>query len=158
MAASTRLSAGLVLVREGRVLLVHPGGPFWANKDEGAWSIPKGELEPGEEPLAAAVRETGEELGVAPPPGPFMPLGEVKMKSGKRVVAWAVRGDVDVTKVRSNEIEVEWPPRSGKTVRIPEIDRAAWVDLATARRLVNPALVPLVERALAVGTVRGSGE
>lgn len=158
MAASTRLSAGLVLVREGCVLLVHPGGPFWANKDEGAWSIPKGELEPGEEPLAAAVRETGEELGVTPPPGPFMPLGEVKMKSGKRVVAWAVRGDVDVTKVRSNEIEVEWPPRSGKTVRIPEIDRAAWVDLATARRLVNPALVPLVERALAVGTVRGSGE
>lgn len=138
-------------MREREVLVVHPGGPFWAKKDEGAWSIPKGLLEAGEDALAAAIRETSEELGVPPIAGPFVALGEVRMKSGKRVVAWAARADVDVTRVKSNEIDVEWPPRSGKTLRIPEIDRAAWVDLERARALLNPALLPLIERALAAG-------
>jgi predicted NUDIX family NTP pyrophosphohydrolase len=146
--ASDRTSAGLVLVRGREILLVHPGGPFWANKDDGAWSIPKGELEPGEDALAAAVRETEEELGLPAPAGPFVPIGEVRMKSGKRVLAWACAGDVDVTKVKSNEIEIDWPPRSGKKLRIPEVDRAAWVGIDDARRLANPSLVPLLERAL----------
>jgi predicted NUDIX family NTP pyrophosphohydrolase len=149
--SSTAISAGLVIVRSGEVLLVHPGGPFWANKDEGAWSIPKGLLEVGEDALAAAIRETSEELGIAPLVGPFAPLGEVRMKSGKRVVAWAVAADVDVTKIESNQIDVEWPPRSGKMLRIPEVDRAVYATLDVARRLANPALVPLLERALASG-------
>jgi predicted NUDIX family NTP pyrophosphohydrolase len=144
----SNVSAGLVLVRGDEVLLVHPGGPFWANKNEGAWSIPKGLLEAGEDALTAAIRETREELGIDAPTGPFVPLGEVRMKSGKRVVAWAARADVDVTKVRSNEIEIEWPPRSKRTIRIPEIDRAAWCSMLDARRLANPALLPLIERAL----------
>lgn len=147
--ASNVVSAGLVLVRGSEVLLVHPGGPFWAKKDEGAWSIPKGELDLGEEPLAAAIRETSEELGLPAPPGPFVSVGEVRMKSGKRVVAWAARHDLDVTQVKSNECETEWPPRSGKKIRVPEIDRAKWCSLDEARRLANPALLPLLERALA---------
>jgi predicted NUDIX family NTP pyrophosphohydrolase len=146
--ASKDVSAGLVIVRGSEVLLVHPGGPFWANKDDGAWSIPKGLLEPGEDALAAAIRETSEELGIATLAGPFVPLGEVRMKSGKRVVAWSVRADVDVAAVKSNEIDIEWPPRSGKTLRIPEVDRASWVTLERARVLANPALIPLLERAL----------
>lgn len=148
LVASHRTSAGLVLVRGHEVLLVHPGGPFWASKDEGVWSIPKGELEAGEDALAAAIRETAEELGVPPIAGPFIPVGEVKMKSGKRVLAWAVRADVDVALVKSNEIDIEWPPRSGRAIRIPEIDRAVWAPLDEARRLANPALIPLIERAL----------
>jgi predicted NUDIX family NTP pyrophosphohydrolase len=143
------MSAGLVLVRGSEVLLVHPGGPFWANKDEGAWSIPKGQLEGDEEPLAAAIRETCEELGVAAPAGPFVPVGEIRLKSGKRVLAWACLADVDVAQVKSNEIVIEWPPRSGKLMRIPEVDRAAWVTRERARQLVNPAQIPLIERALA---------
>lgn len=144
-------SAGLVLCRRSdervEVLLVHPGGPFWADKDDGAWSIPKGLLEPGEDELTAARREASEELGIALPGPPFVKLGEVRMKSGKRVVAWAARSEVDTTAVRSNEIDVEWPPRSGRTLRIPEVDRAVWASLETAKRLANPALVPLLERA-----------
>ncbi len=151
------VSAGLVLVHGSRVLLVHPGGPFWANKDEGVWSIPKGLLEPGEDALTAALRETSEELGIAAVAPPHVALGEVRMKSGKRVVAWAARADVDVTRVSSNEIDIEWPPRSGKTIRIPEIDRAAWVTLPDARRLCNPALIPLIERALSDETTRQLG-
>lgn len=155
--ASKDISAGLVLVRGDEVLLVHPGGPFWANKDDGVWSIPKGLLEPGEDALAAAIRETSEELGIASLPGPFVSVGEVRLKSGKRVVAWATRADLDVTKVESNEIDVEWPPRSGKQIRIPEVDRAAWVSLDDAKRLANPALVPLLERALSDATRGGLG-
>lgn len=155
--ASNVVSAGLVLVHESRVLLVHPGGPFWANKDEGVWSIPKGLLEPSEDALEAAIRETSEELGIAPVPPPHVALGEVRMKSGKRVVAWAARTDVDVARVKSNEIDIEWPPRSGKTIRIPEIDRAAWVMLPEARRLCNAALIPLLERALSDETIRQLG-
>jgi predicted NUDIX family NTP pyrophosphohydrolase len=151
-------SAGLVLVRRAErgaeVLLVHPGGPFWAKKDDGAWSIPKGLLEPGEDELAAARRETSEELGCAPPEPPFVALGDVRMKSGKRVVAWAARGTVDASAIRSNEIDIEWPPRSGRTLRIPEVDRATWASIDEARRLSNPALVPLFERAITPDVLR----
>ncbi len=145
---SPATSAGLVLVRDREVLLVHPGGPFWANKDDGVWSIPKGQLEGDEEPLAAAIRETCEELGIPAPSGPFVSVGEIRLKSGKHVLAWACRADVDVTKVKSNDIVIEWPPRSGKLLKIPEVDRAVWAPLEDAKRLVNPAQIPLLERAL----------
>ena len=145
---SPATSAGLVLVRDCEVLLVHPGGPFWANKDDGVWSIPKGQLEGDEEPLAAAIRETCEELGIPAPSGPFVSVGEIRLKSGKHVLAWACRADVDVTKVKSNDIVIEWPPRSGKLLKIPEVDRAVWAPLEDAKRLVNPAQIPLLERAL----------
>lgn len=150
--ATTKRTAALALVRQSdgarEVLLVHPGGPFWAKKDEGAWSLPKGELEPGEDPLTAAKREFHEETSAPVPAGPFRPLGEVTMKSGKVVIAFAAEGDFDVGQLRSNEIDIEWPPRSGKTMRIPECDRGQWCTLEVAVRLVNPAQVPLIERAL----------
>ena len=150
--ADTKRSAGLALVRgDGaarEVLLVHPGGPFWAKKDAGAWSLPKGLLDEGEAPLAAALREFAEEVGHSAPPGPFVPLGEVALKSGTKVIAFAARGDLDPSAIRSNEIDVEWPPRSGRTLRIPEVDRAAWVTLERARELINPAQVPLIEAAM----------
>lgn len=152
-------SAGLLLIRgDGdarEVLLVHPGGPFWAKKDAGAWSLPKGLLEPGEDALATARREFEEELGHPAPEGPFVPLGEAKQKSGKVVVGFAARGDLDVSTIRSNELDVEWPPRSGKTLRIPEVDRAAWCDAATARVRINPGQLPLLERALLLPLPRG---
>lgn len=129
------------------VLLAHPGGPFFAKKDEGAWTIPKGLVEPGEDELAAALREVVEELGITVPAPPFVALGEVRLKSGKRVHAWAARCEMDPAALRSNDFELEWPPRSGKMQRFPEIDRVAWVDLDAARKLANPALVPLLERA-----------
>jgi predicted NUDIX family NTP pyrophosphohydrolase len=128
------------------VLLVHPGGPFWARRDAGAWSIPKGEYEPGEDPLAAARREFEEELGVGPPSGPVTDLGEIKQKSGKIVSAWAVAGNLDVTEITSNTIEVQWPPRSGKMLEIPEVDRAAWFGLQAAREKINPAQAELLDR------------
>ncbi len=145
-------SAAVALVRgEGataEVLLVHPGGPFWAKKNEGAWSLPKGELAAGEDTLTAARREFEEETGHPAPEGPWRPLGEVKLKSGKKVVAFAAKGDLDVTALRSNEIEIEFPPRSGKKLRIPEVDRATWASLEQARVLINPGQVPLIEAAL----------
>ena len=117
-----KASAGIALLRgDGaarEVLLVHPGGPFWAKKDGGAWSLPKGLLDPGEEPLAAAQREFAEEVGHAPPPGPYVALGEVTLKSGKKVIAFAARGDLDPATIKSNEIEVEFPPRSGRMITI----------------------------------------
>jgi predicted NUDIX family NTP pyrophosphohydrolase len=128
------------------VLLVHPGGPMWARRDIGAWSIPKGEYDPEEEPLAAARREFEEELGTAPPEGPVDDLGEIRQKSGKRVRAWALAGDLDAEQVRSNTFEFEWPPRSGKTIEIPEVDRAEWFGLEVAREKINPAQVALLER------------
>jgi predicted NUDIX family NTP pyrophosphohydrolase len=150
---SVKVSAALALVRgegEGReILLVHPGGPFWAKKDEGAWSLPKGEVEPGEDPLAAALREWTEETGFPPPDPPHVPLGEIRQKSGKRVVAFAAKGDVDPRALRSNEIEIEWPPRSGRTIRIPEVDRAAFFRRDEALTKILPAQRPLVLRALA---------
>ena len=132
-------SAGLILFRHANqrfeVLLVHPGGPFWARKDLGAWSIPKGELAGDEDPLAAAVREVREELGVEVT-GEFLPLTPVRQAGGKTVHAWAVRFDLDPASVRSNTFEMEWPPRSGRRQTFPEVDRAGWFDLATARRKI----------------------
>ena len=129
-------SAGLLLyrVREGalEVFLVHPGGPFWAKKDLGAWSIPKGEIGGGEDPLEAARREFEEETGFRPE-GVFRELAPVRQKSGKVVHAWAVEGDCDAAAIRSNTFPLEWPPRSGRWMDVPEMDRAGWFDLDTAR-------------------------
>jgi predicted NUDIX family NTP pyrophosphohydrolase len=143
-------SAGILVhrVRSGRVevLLVHPGGPFWARRDTGAWSIPKGEYEPGEEPLSAARREFAEELGSPPPDGAFAELGEVRLKSGKRVRAWAVEGDLDATAAHSNCFQLEWPPHSGRLIEVPEVDRAEWFGLDEARQRINPAQAELLDR------------
>lgn len=143
-----RTSAGLLLYRlaGGRpeVLLVHPGGPFFRSRDEGAWSIPKGELEEGEDPLAAARREVEEETGLRPG-GPFLELGSVTQKGGKEVRAWAVEGDCDPAAIRSNTFEMEWPPRSGRKREFPEIDRAAFFALDEARRKINPAQTALLD-------------
>jgi predicted NUDIX family NTP pyrophosphohydrolase len=133
-------SAGLLLYRrveeEGlEVLLVHPGGPYWARRDDGAWSVPKGELAEGEEPLEAAIREFREELGSHPPTDrPPVFLGELRQSSGKLVSAWALEGDLDAGAVRSETFTMEWPPRSGKTLEFPEVDRAGWFGLEDARR------------------------
>lgn len=145
----TKTSAGLLLFRRGpglEILLVHPGGPFFRNKDEGAWSIPKGEVEEGAEPLAAAQREFSEETGLPLPEGEIVPLGEVRQKGGKRVLAWAVEGDLDPTRVKSNTFEMEWPPRSGRRERFPEIDRAEFFPPELARRKLNSAQAELVDR------------
>jgi predicted NUDIX family NTP pyrophosphohydrolase len=128
------------------VLLVHPGGPFWARRDAGAWSIPKGEYEAGEDPLEAARREFAEELGAAPPDVAADDLGEVRQKSGKVVHAWALPGDLDVSRVHSNTCEIEWPPRSGRLIEIPEVDRAEWFGLHQAREKINPAQAELLDR------------
>ncbi len=150
-----KLSAGLVLHRTGaagiEVLLVHPGGPFWANKDEGAWSIPKGEHDEHDDPHACALREFEEELGSVPPPAdePDRDLGEVRLKSGKRVRAFARAGTLDVDEIASNTFEIEWPPRSGRMQTFPEVDRAGWFSPDAARQKLNPAQVELVNRLLA---------
>jgi predicted NUDIX family NTP pyrophosphohydrolase len=119
---------------------------MWAKRDAGAWSIPKGEYESGEDPLAAAQREFEEELGTPAPDGPVTDLGEVTQKSGKIVSAWAVAGDLDVTEITSNTVEVQWPPRSGKMLEIPEVDRAQWFGLHAAREKINPAQAELLDR------------
>ena len=142
-------SAGLLLYRRAangslEFLLVHPGGPFWKNKDEGAWTIPKGELEEGEEPLATAQRETGEELGFCPA-GKFIELKPIKQKAGKLVFAWGVEANWDPAKLQSNTFTTVWPPRSGKTQTFPEVDRAAYFDLKQARLKINPAQIPFLE-------------
>jgi predicted NUDIX family NTP pyrophosphohydrolase len=145
----TKLSAGLLLFRRSpglELLLVHPGGPFFRNKDEGAWSIPKGEVEEGSDPLAAALREFSEETGVSPPPGDLVPLGEIRQKGGKRVLAWAIEGNLDPTAIQSNTFELEWPPRSGRSQRFPEVDRAGFFPPEIARRKLNPAQAELVDR------------
>ena len=130
-------SAGIVLWRRldsgvVEVLLGHMGGPYWARKDVGAWSIPKGEIEPGEEPLDVARREFCEEIGVPLPPGDIDDLGEIRQAGGKTVLAWAVEGDLDASAIVSNTFELEWPPKSGRIQAFPEIDRAEWFDLAAA--------------------------
>lgn len=138
---ATKTSAGLLLYRKGdgtEVFLVHPGGPFWAKKDAGAWSIPKGEVGPGEDPLAAAKREFREETSFEMD-GEFIELRPVKQAGGKVVQAWAVEGDCDAGAVRSNTITIEWPPRSGRKMEIPEVDRAAWFGLDEARAKINAA-------------------
>ena len=143
----SRTSAGLLLYRRRphgmHVLLVHPGGPYFRNKDDGAWTIPKGEAAPGEDLLATAQREFEQELGV-PAAGPFVPLTPVKQKGGKTVHAWAVEGDLDTRSIRSNTFEMEWPPKSGNQVEFPEVDRAGFFDLTTARTKINPAQVALL--------------
>ena len=145
-----RISGGLLMYRMGdaglQVLLVHPGGPFWAKKDAGAWSIPKGEHEAGEDALAAALREFAEETGSAPAPGELTDLGTVRQKSGKVVQAWALAGDLDADAVRSNTFEIEWPPRSGRRTEFAEVDRAAWFDLEEARERINPAQAAFLDR------------
>jgi predicted NUDIX family NTP pyrophosphohydrolase len=151
-------SAGILLYKlvdgEPRVLLVHPGGPYWAHKDAGAWTIPKGECEKSEELLAAAIREFGEETGMQPE-GEFQPLGEIVQKSGKVVTAWACAGDFDTGKLASNFCEIEWPRRSGKRLSIPEVDRAEWFALDEAQAKMNPAQTPFLGRLAAILAAAG---
>lgn len=143
-----KTAAGLLLYRRApggpEVLLVHLGGPFWAGKDLGAWSLPKGEIAPGEDPLGAARREFQEETGVWPPGSPF-PLGQVKQPGGKVVHAWALEGDFEPGSLKSNTFSVEWPKGSGQMRDYPEVDRAAWFDLPEARRRILSAQVPLLD-------------
>ena len=145
-------SAGILLFRRAgavvEVLIVHPGGPIWVRRDDGAWSIPKGECDPGEEPLAAARREFAEEVGSPAPAGEPLALGEVRLKSGKRVIAWAVEGDLDAAAIRSNMFTMQWPPRSGRMQAFPEVDRGEWFAPARARVKLNPAQVEFVDRLL----------
>ena len=143
-------SAGILLHR-GRgpdleVLLVHPGGPVWARRDAGVWSIPKGEYGEDEDPLQAARREFTEELGSPAPDGQPLELGEIRQKSGKRVIAWALPGDLDTERITSNTFTMQWPPRSGRLQEFPEVDRAQWFGLDEAREKLNPAQVALLDR------------
>ena len=142
-------SVGLLLYKrlaDGiHVLLVHPGGPFWRNKDAGAWSIPKGERAAGEDPETTARREFTEELGSAPT-GPLTYLGRIRQRGGKYVEAYALAGDFDVDSLSSNTFEIEWPPRSGRRQSFPEVDRAAWFTLAAARQKINPAQQALLDK------------
>ena len=141
-------SAGIMLHHHGpagrEVFLVHPGGPFWAKKDEAGWSIPKGRIEPGEDPEAAARREFAEEVG-AVPPGPLLPLGELKLSSSKHLVAFALEGDFDPAQLVSNTFEMEWPPRSGRMQSFPEIDRGQWFGLERAAVQLHLGQRPLSE-------------
>jgi predicted NUDIX family NTP pyrophosphohydrolase len=143
-------SAGLLLYRQRdgtlEVLLVHPGGPFWQRKDDGAWSIPKGEFGADESGLEAARREFQEELGMPAPEGEPVALGTVRQSGGKTVHAWAVSGDVDASSVISNTFKLEWPPGSGKMQQFPEVDRAGWFDLDAARRKMLPSQRPFIDR------------
>lgn len=145
----TKVSAGLLMYRKRNqaleVLLVHLGGPFWAKKDAGAWFVPKGEVNPGEDELAAAKREFQEETGLTPS-AELLVLGSVKHKSGKKVSAWAFEGDCDPSALRSNTFQMEWPPRSGKTREFPEIDRAAFFTTESAREKMHPAEFEFVTR------------
>ena len=147
-------SAGILLFRRAtgpvEVLLVHPGGPFWSKKDDGAWFMPKGELEPDEEPLSAARREFREELGSEPPAGELLSLGTIKNKSGKLIYGWALEGTLDLSTFRSNTFSLEWPPRSGKMKDFPEVDRAAFYSLAVAVEKLHEAERPLLERLAAL--------
>jgi predicted NUDIX family NTP pyrophosphohydrolase len=154
-------SAGILLFRrrddEVEFLLVHPGGPFWAKKDAGAWSIPKGQVEGEEEPRAGAIRELEEELGPAPEldPEELIELGAIRQRAGKVVEAWAAEADFDPGTLASNTFAIEWPPRSGNQREFPEVDRAAWFDLEGAREKILPAQAELLDRLLE--RVRGSG-
>jgi predicted NUDIX family NTP pyrophosphohydrolase len=149
-----RRSAGILLYRRRdgavEVLLVHPGGPLWARRDAGAWSIPKGEYDQGEDPLAVALREFEEETGQRPPAESLVALGEVRQRGGKVVSAWAAPGDLDPEAITSNTFTLEWPPRSGVRREFPEVDRAGWFDPPTAREKLLAAQAELVDRLLAV--------
>ena len=150
----SKKSAGLLLFREvsGRleVLLVHPGGPFWAKKDDGAWSIPKGEFEEDEDPLLAAKREFTEETGLALSDGELIPLQTVRQPGGKLIYAWAMNQDLDPAGLRSNTFSMEWPPRSGRHAEFPEIDRAAWFTIETASHKILKGQAPFLERLSAI--------
>ncbi len=143
------ISAGILMYRHSAgglsVLLVHPGGPYWRNRDIGAWSIPKGELNDGEDAETAARREFKEELGTKAI-GPLHPLGDIRQRSGKIVRAFALEGDLDVSAVRSNDVPIVWPPRSGRIIYVPEVDRAAWFNLPLARKKILAGQRPLLER------------
>jgi len=145
---SNKTSAGLLLFRRRgasfEVLLVHPGGPFWKDKDWAAWSIPKGEFDDGEAPLDAARREFEEETGFTAA-GPFVPLAPLPQKSGKVIHAWAAEGDLDASAIRSNTFSLEWPPRSGRKQEFPEVDRAAWFAPEEASRRIHPGQAPFLE-------------
>jgi predicted NUDIX family NTP pyrophosphohydrolase len=147
-----RTSAGVLLYRRREngveVLIGHMGGPFWAKKDAGGWSVPKGELEPGEEPFAVALREFEEELGSPCPASDFTPLGEVRT-SGKVLTVWAAEGNLDAAACVSNTFDLEWPPRSGRIQQFPEIDRAAWVPVEVAREKLVKGQLPFLDRLLA---------
>jgi predicted NUDIX family NTP pyrophosphohydrolase len=147
----TKKSAGILLHRSTRnsveVLLVHPGGPFWAKKDAGVWSIPKGEFSDDEDPLEAAKREFLEETGMEIS-GKFIELSPITQKSGKIVYAWAVRGDIDPARIRSNTFEIEWPPKSGKKQQFPEIDRGEWFSIDVAKGKINPRQGALIDELL----------
>ena len=144
-----RISAGILMYRHGdtgiEVLLVHPGGPFWRNRDLGAWSIPKGEFLEGENPEAVARREFAEELGVELT-GPLQPLGQLRQRGGKTVIGYAAKGALDVANVRSNQVPIEWPPRTGRIIHSPEIDRAEWFDLPLARKKILASQQPFLDR------------
>jgi predicted NUDIX family NTP pyrophosphohydrolase len=145
-------SAGILMYRRAgsklEILLVHPGGPYWRRKDHGSWSIPKGEMDADEDAGVAALREFMEETGVAlvGPLGPLEPLGEIRQRGGKRVVAFAVEGDLDIHAIKSNTFEIEWPPNSGKMQGFPEIDRAEWFDLPAAHAKILESQRPLLDR------------
>jgi predicted NUDIX family NTP pyrophosphohydrolase len=149
---AAKRSSGLLLYRRTdagiEVLLAHPGGPFWESRDEGAWSIPKGEVEAGEAELDVARREFHEETGHPAPASECLSLGEVRLKSGKYVAGWACEGDLDPAKAVSNTTTVEWPPRSGRRIAIPEVDRVGWFEPGEARRRLNPAQAVFVDRLL----------
>lgn len=148
--ASRPRSAGLLLFREAgggiEVLIAHMGGPFWRRRDDGAWSIPKGEYEPGEDTRAVAAREFAEELGSPPPAGEWLELGDARQSTGKIVTAYALRGEFDAATAVSNTFEMEWPPRSGRMQEFPEIDRVEWFDPDEARRRLKAAQVPFLDR------------
>jgi predicted NUDIX family NTP pyrophosphohydrolase len=145
-----KMSAGIVLYRrrgvELEVFLVHPGGPFWTKKDAGAWSIPKGEYEPGNDAFAAALREFEEETGAACPTGEARSLDTVKLSSGKVISAWAIDGDCDARAIRSNLFSMEWPPKSGKMQEFPEVDRAEWFGLVAAHKKIHPMQGAFLDR------------
>jgi predicted NUDIX family NTP pyrophosphohydrolase len=149
-------SAGLMLYRQAaegsgiEILLVHPGGPFWRNKDQGAWTVPKGEFDDDEEPLAAAQREFKEELGAPAPPGDYLTLGSIKQKGGKIVHAWAVKADFDPGKLESNTFTCEWPPYSKRMQEFPEVDRAEWFTPEVAKEKILAAQVPLIDGLLEI--------
>ena len=128
------------------VLIAHPGGPFWAGKDEGAWSVPKGEYDAGDDPLTAAYREFREETGFDAPTGPTISLGELKQPGGKRVRVWALEGDLDVAHATSNTFDLEWPPRSGNVRAFPEVDRVEWAGVSEARAKLLKGQVPFLDR------------
>ncbi len=149
MVKRPNVSAGLLLYRRSQkgveVFLAHPGGPFWKDRDAGAWTIPKGVLDPEENPLDAARREFTEETGIDPE-GPFIPLGSIRQKAGKTIHAWAWAGDADAETTTSNEMRTEWPRGSGRWITFPEVDRCAWFDTTVARERINPAQAELIDR------------